>query len=75
MNEQLQRAEEALRQLLATRKQGVTLAEVLQTLGDYGEAELRAAAWILKARGDADFADGKLKALRAIKLREHAAAA
>jgi hypothetical protein len=61
MNEQLKRAETALLDALSHNPRGVTMDEILKELGGtYAEPELRAAVWTLKARGDAEFRDGRL---------------
>ena len=61
MNERLKQAEDALFDVLSHNPQGVTMDEILKQLGEkYAEPELRAAVWTLKARGAAEFRDGRL---------------
>ena len=62
MNEKLKAAEEALKELLSQHREGLTMDRIIAALGsEFGEAELRAAVWTLKARGVVDFADGRLQ--------------
>ena len=63
MTKELQTAEDELVRILSGRPDGAKMDDVLKALAEteIDEAELRAAVWILRARGSLKFQAGRLQ--------------